>query len=834
MLPLKPARRLKEKAAIGADGLALRSLEEGSLERTRADLVNEILDLMARDPVHKVKRPQLVNENGGDKDASYSTVGAYNFGGKFGITKYTQEAPQLTSKVCQLLRMDFPNEVFTSATIVRNASMPTHRDSFNDKRSNNLISPLRTTKGAGVWEELQPGDVFKGRFHSMEVNGVQVPGQVHALTAPVMVNPRRWHSPIQGTEGPRVLVAGHTINSWRKLTADMREELFDNGFVLPDEEDSEARLRAMQEESEQTRHLKFEVDEAEFFLNHDKKDSAVEIDEDVKRCAKAAAENLYTRGIEKVLAELEGDLRVVHTVHPSEVEEAIEEWIPALRSEVSTLESINAVKRLRGKAARDYMAQPGAVIVPGKAVYTVKPPNKEGSKYRRKARIVSCGNFQPKGENEVNYSGGAVAEAVRLAMAEASRNQWSACTGDVVSAFLRAPVPEGATLALKPPAALVKAGLAEAGEIWVVQTALYGFRSSPRWWSNHRTQKMKEAKTKEGLTFVQGQADADVWQIKGPDGESTVGLMIVYVDDFLILGPRWVTDDAYEWMATTWEATPCQYATPSTSVRFLGMETKQEVNSGGEIAGYTLDQEGYIEEVLRQHNVAPTEKSLLPSVKEWMTLDPESFPATYGQEQLRAAQSITGELAWLAQRCRPDLSYTVSVMGSLTTKDPERVVSIGRKALAYLNATKQWKLTYHSGGRPELITYTDSSYSPHNERSHGGAVVFWAGSPVAWKSGRQSLATTSSAETELLAASEGATLTYSIDAMLSDVGVSPSSREIRVDNSAAITLASEEGGSWRTRHLKGFEAKDTRRMGKYSLLSGRMAVSRWPDQGPRL
>ena len=76
-----------------------------------------------------------------------------------------------------------------------------------------------------------------------------------------------------------------------------------------------------------------------------------------------------------------------------------------MSSEVDTLESIKAVKRLRGQAARDYMAQPGAVIVPGKAVYTVNPPNKEGQKYRRKARIVSCGNFQPKSDNEINYSG---------------------------------------------------------------------------------------------------------------------------------------------------------------------------------------------------------------------------------------------------------------------------------------------------------------------------------------------------------------------------------------------------------------------------------------------
>ena len=80
--------------------------------------------------------------------------------------------------------------------------------------------------------------------------------------------------------------------------------------------------------------------------------------------------------------------------------------------------------------------------------------------------------------------------------------------------------------------------------------------------------------------------------------------------------------------------------------------------------------------------------------------------------------------------------------------------------------------------------------------------MFWAGAPVAWRSGRQGLITTSSAETELLAASEGSILTFSIDALLSDMCVEAQSRELRVDNSAAIVLASEEGGSWRTRHLK--------------------------------
>ena len=98
-----------------------------------------------------------------------------------------------------------------------------------------------------------------------------------------------------------------------------------------------------------------------------------------------------------MLAELEGDLRVVHTVHPSEVEEASEEWIPALSSEVKTLENIKAVKRLRGQAARDYMAQPGAVIVPGKAVYTVQAPRTRRARStggRRESSAVAT--FSPK------------------------------------------------------------------------------------------------------------------------------------------------------------------------------------------------------------------------------------------------------------------------------------------------------------------------------------------------------------------------------------------------------------------------------------------------------
>ena len=210
--------------------------------------------VMARDPVHSVKRPQLAAEAALDPSSSYVTVGAYNHGGQYGVTKYTSEAPQLTKKFTELLQLDFPNECFTSATLVKNAYMPTHKDVFNDKNSRNLVSPLKVTEGAGVWEELKPGDVFSGRYQELDVKGVPTPGQVHSLTTPVTVNPKRWHCAVQGSEGPRLLLVGHTIGSWRKLKPEMNSELEEAGFALPLDGDGDVVLKHIGEVNQQVQY----------------------------------------------------------------------------------------------------------------------------------------------------------------------------------------------------------------------------------------------------------------------------------------------------------------------------------------------------------------------------------------------------------------------------------------------------------------------------------------------------------------------------------------------------------------------------------------------------
>ena len=119
---------------------------------------------------------------------------------------------------------------------------------------------------------------------------------------------------------------------------------------------------------------------------------------------------------------------------------------------------------------------------------------------------------------------------------------------------------------------------------------------------------MQKARTQCGFKFLQGRADGDTWRIVDAEG-ATRGVVIVYVDDYLIAGDRQACEETHNWFATTWKTTELQYATPDTSIRFLGMEIKQLLDHHGNFDGYSLDQEGYVEELLRHRGVQETRAS---------------------------------------------------------------------------------------------------------------------------------------------------------------------------------------------------------------------------------
>ena len=110
------------------------------------------------------------------------------------------------------------------------------------------------------------------------------------------------------------------------------------------------------------------------------------------------AEPTYLQGPEEVLAALTEPLQVVHTINPKDVSMHAEKWLPAIEKELDTIEP--AIQRVR----------PG-----DDHLYTLKPPNPgsitggtQGSPrsnpdgfFRRKARIVGCGNYAQRSQLDV-------------------------------------------------------------------------------------------------------------------------------------------------------------------------------------------------------------------------------------------------------------------------------------------------------------------------------------------------------------------------------------------------------------------------------------------------
>ena len=510
-------------------------------------------------------------------------------------------------------------------------------------------------------------------------------------------------------------------------------------------------------------------------------------------------ETAFTPNIEELLTNLTGPLEVVHQVSPSEVKRHLERWVSAAQDEVDSLEGMQAIKRHRGQAAQKLVRDPGVEVLPAKAVFTVKP----GKPFRRKVRVVSCGNFAKTIAEDVLYASGAAAETLRTILVYAGSKRRSAWATDIKNAFLLAPIPNTATkrYALRPPAILIALGICDPSEIWEVCRALYGFKEAPKWWSQYRDEVLGAAEVMTHLGRARLKrtiCDENLWRLV-LDDDTCIAHVLVYVDDLLILAEQLIAKSLYEWVKGKWQCSELEQAQAQKPLRFLGVDL-YETRDGLGACGFGLAQEGYIDELVRSHNLSPCARAVVPVPKEWVKDAPPEEKG-YEESVLRDAERITGELLWVSQRTRIDICFGVGLMSSWTVRSPSFVTKLGLRILAYLARTKGLKLDLTPCQDKELEIYTDASFAPFSDRSISGIVVQLRGKSIFWKSRRQTLVSLSTAESELIAACEGVVLGQSIEALVSELFDCEVNKELKVDNVAAITLA-EGDKSQRTRHLR--------------------------------
>ena len=194
-------------------------------------------------------------------------------------------------------------------------------------------------------------------------------------------------------------------------------------------------------------------------------------------------------------------------------------------------------------------------IYPMQIVAGIKPADATGVR-RKKARGVVCGNFEPDG-GEPTYSSTLDIASLRATVALAAKKGWALGALDISVAFLNAYLPIGhKKVVVRPPSLMVQYGLVAANELWVAEKAIYGLRSSPKAWADHRDKTLSEMTfTVEGLgelKLIQSYADPAVWTIVDENGE-VHGHLLSYVDDFFFASTPTVISALQAKIANTWE-----------------------------------------------------------------------------------------------------------------------------------------------------------------------------------------------------------------------------------------------------------------------------------------
>ena len=508
----------------------------------------------------------------------------------------------------------------------------------------------------------------------------------------------------------------------------------------------------------------------------------------------------YTPNIEGLLSSLTAPLAVVHNVDPKDAQENFQRWLSPVKKEITSFE--HAVNKRSSKDAdviqdlRDGRAK----LVPMKIVYTAKPPTEDaaqqGEFFRRKARIVACGNMIAASGADT-YAAAAPAEVVRSSLAISSRQGWEAGIIDVTSAFLQTPLDKvdcRHRVFGQPPRVLIRAGLCEEDELWEFTHAVYGLRESPRWWGEFRDLSLAQLTvTIDGrkISLARCRVESSWWKVV--EESAVIGILVIYVDDILICSTPVVVKAVAEAIRSLWSTSPLAMASDGT-IKFLGLEIERIDG------GFAVGQSDYIRELLRIHEVKETQRDLIPIAREQASFIAVEEEMVFSEEELRQAQQYAGELLWMSQRSRPDLAYAASLVSSLTTKAPRRACSITRKCLGFLQRTIDYRLHVVARGS-ELVSWTDASFAPEGGRSHTGWLITAGDSPLAWRSSRQTSVTLSTAEAELAASVEGALALCSLSALVQEVLEEPWDLILKTDSTSSMAIQ-HGSGSWRTRHLR--------------------------------
>jgi len=314
---------------------------------------------------------------------------------------------------------------------------------------------------------------------------------------------------------------------------------------------------------------------------------------------------------------------------------------------------------------------------------------------------------------------------------------------------------------------------------------LYGLKQAGQEWNLELDAKL----TKKGYLRLEANPCVYIWRV----GED-FAIITVWVDDLLIfattveLKNKVISDVESEWQIT-------DLGEPS---KIVGIEITRTPES------IAISSSNYIESILQKEGLGKSNSVSTP-------LDPnvpiEPNPEGNIGDRSNSFARLLGELQYIANATRPDITYAVNRLASYTANPSLQHTTALKRILRYLSSTCSHGIVYKALPQtPNFFHgYSDAALANQDEAKSTSGYVYIAGNgAITWNSKRQISQALSSAEAEYVTLTEAAREACWLRSLYTELGLldQDTPTEIRGDNESSLAMARNPQFHKRTKHIE--------------------------------
>ena len=344
---------------------------------------------------------------------------------------------------------------------------------------------------------------------------------------------------------------------------------------------------------------------------------------------------------------------------------------------------------------------------------------------------------------------------------------------DVKAAYLNAPLTEDLYMCVPDGVS------AQPGQVCKILKSIYGLKQAGANWHGLIT------KWFASVGFTRSETDPCLYVKKGSGAMCTL-----YVDDMIL-----VSRSTHEQRVVV-ESLRKKFTIKVTSLNvYLAQRIVFEEDT------VTIDMSTYVKDMLRKYGLHHANKTAVPCGKQVQTVEEEAVGT-----DAKGYRSLVGQLQWVCQTTRPDLTFAVHSVSRAVARPLNRDAAAAKRIMRYLTGTSATAILVRSGG--ELVAYVDADWATDQEtrRSVSGYVIGYEHgdgtlSPIVWRTRKQSCVATSTCEAEYVGCHDVCREVCYLRRLLTDMGEKcEAPTPIYCDNKAAVLIGNNDVK--RTKHAR--------------------------------